>query len=188
MLKFEGNRARWIRGILKFKNYSNSSGIFIGKGSKIATDTFIGNGSRFNGKVVIKGNGGCRIGNYVAFGDQIILITSNHNTESVNLQYALAKKIGNKARKSEKSGITIGHNVWVGDRAIIVAGVSVGNGAVIGAGSVVTKDVPPYAIVGGVPAKFIRYRMSEEQIKNVESMKWWDWPIEKMKSNRNLLN
>ncbi len=176
-----------MRFILRFRNYSDSTGIYIGKGSKIATDTLIGDGSRFNGKVVIKGNGSCDIGNYVAFGDQITLITSNHSSEAVNLQYALAKKIGNKPRTSEKSGIKIGHNVWVGDRAIIVAGVFVGNGAIIGAGSVVTKDVPPYAVVGGAPAKFIRYRLSEERIVELEKLEWWNWTLEEMIAKKHLL-
>lgn len=69
----------------------------------------------------------------------------------------------------------IGNDVWVGANAIIIAGVNIGNGAIIGAGAVVTKDVPPYAVVGGVPAKIIKYRFSEEQIEELEKIQWWDW-------------
>lgn len=68
----------------------------------------------------------------------------------------------------------IGNDVWIGQNAMIKAGVTVGNGAIVAAGAVVVKDVPPYAIVGGVPAKLIRYRFSEQQISDLEDLKWWD--------------
>lgn len=71
--------------------------------------------------------------------------------------------------------VVVGNDVWIGERVLVMGGVKIGNGAVIGAGAIVTKDVPAYAIVGGVPAKIIRYRFSEEQIKVLENMKWWDW-------------
>ncbi len=70
---------------------------------------------------------------------------------------------------------TIGNDVWVGRNASIIAGVNIGNGAIIGSGAVVTKDVPDYAIVGGVPARIIRYRFSPEQIEALNRIKWWDW-------------
>ena len=68
----------------------------------------------------------------------------------------------------------IGNDVWIGSRAIVLAGVSVGNGAVIGAGAVVTKDVPPYAIVAGVPARVIRYRFTKDEIEMIEKTEWWN--------------
>ena len=68
----------------------------------------------------------------------------------------------------------IGNDVWIGYRAIIRGGVKVGNGAIVGAGAVVTKDVPAYAIVGGVPAKIIRYRYPQEMIRRLEQMRWWE--------------
>lgn len=72
---------------------------------------------------------------------------------------------------------TIGNDVWIGTNAIILKGVRVGDGAVIAAGSVVTKDVPPYAIVGGVPAKIIKYRFDTELIERLLSICWWDYEI-----------
>ena len=69
----------------------------------------------------------------------------------------------------------IGNDVWIGDNVVIVAGVSVGDGAVIGGGAVVTKDVPPYAIVGGVPARLIRPRFEEQQIADLLEAKWWQY-------------
>lgn len=77
----------------------------------------------------------------------------------------------------------IGHDVWIGHGAIIKPEITVGNGAAIGSGAVVTKDVPAYAIVVGVPAKVIRYRFDEETIEKLQAIKWWDWDYEKLKAN-----
>ncbi|MDE6871395.1 MAG: CatB-related O-acetyltransferase [Bacteroidales bacterium] len=72
--------------------------------------------------------------------------------------------------------VTIGNDVWIGARAMILDGVCVGDGAVIGAGAVVTKDVPPYAIVGGVPAKIIKFRFAEPEILDMLKSQWWNDP------------
>lgn len=80
----------------------------------------------------------------------------------------------------------IGNDVWIGARAVLKTGVSIGNGAVIAAGSVVVKDVEPYSIVGGVPAKHIRYRFSEEQIQWLNETQWWTKDFEWIYSNKHL--
>lgn len=74
----------------------------------------------------------------------------------------------------------IGSDVWVGSHVVITAGVDVGHGAVIGAGAVVTSDIPPYAIVGGVPARIIRYRFDKETIARLIASKWWELDPEKV--------
>jgi virginiamycin A acetyltransferase len=82
--------------------------------------------------------------------------------------------------------ITIGNDVWIGHNAIIVGEVNVGNGAIIAAGSVVTKDIPPFSIVAGVPAKVIKKRFSNEIINEIEFLKWWDFSKEELIQIKNL--
>ena len=82
-----------------------------------------------------------------------------------------------------KGDIIIGNDVWIGYEAVILSGVTIGDGAIIGTRAVVTKDVPPYTIVGGVPAKTIRKRFSDNDIDTLLKMKWWDWPVEQIQSH-----
>ena len=79
-----------------------------------------------------------------------------------------------------KGNIVIGHDVWIGYEAVIMAGVHIGDGAIIAARAVVTKDVPPYTIVGGTPAKEIRKRFDAEVIEQLLTQKWWDWSTDKI--------
>ncbi len=82
-----------------------------------------------------------------------------------------------------KGDIVIGNDVWIGYETVILSGVTIGDGAIIGSRAVVTKDVPPYTIVGGVPAKTIRKRFSDDDIEALQKMKWWDWPIEQIQAH-----
>lgn len=86
-----------------------------------------------------------------------------------------------------KGNITIGNDVWIGYEAIILAGVTIGDGAIIGSRSIVTKDVSPYAIVGGSPAKIIRIRYTASEIACLQELKWWDWTKDKIKKNISIL-
>ena len=79
--------------------------------------------------------------------------------------------------------VVIGNDVWIGGNVVILPGVHIGDGAVLAAGAVVTKDVEPYAIVGGVPAKVIKYRFDENTIDKFLKIKWWDWDIEEIEKN-----
>ena len=92
-----------------------------------------------------------------------------------------SKKIGKGYVDNED--IIIGSDVWIGYEAVILSGVTIGDGAIIGTRAVVTKDVPPYTIVGGVPAKTIRKRFSDETIASLLEIKWWNWSKEQIAKN-----
>jgi len=92
----------------------------------------------------------------------------------------------NELQYEYSSPVVIENDVWIGKNAIVLPGVTIHNGAIIGAGAVVTKDVPPYAIVGGVPAKIIRYRFEPHIIEALLEIKWWDWDDQKIKENKDL--
>ena len=79
-----------------------------------------------------------------------------------------------------KGDIVVGSDVWIGYEAVVLSGVTIGDGAIIGARAVVTRDVPPYAIVGGVPARLIRKRFDDKTVEMLLRLKWWDWPSEKI--------
>lgn len=91
-------------------------------------------------------------------------------------------------RFNEFEQVQIGHDVWIGARAIIVDGIRIGNGAIVGAGAVVTKDVPAYAVVVGVPARIVRYRFNPEQIHILESINWWDKDENWLRENYMVMN
>lgn len=80
----------------------------------------------------------------------------------------------------ELSNVTVGNDVWIGARVLVLDGVSIGDGAIIAAGSVVVKDVKPYEIVGGVPAKHIRDRCTMDVVSQLKTLSWWDWPLDEL--------
>lgn len=90
------------------------------------------------------------------------------------------RTFANKKLFDDQKRVVLGHDVWVGTNAVILDGVSVGHGAIIAAGAVVTSDVRPYAIVGGVPAKVIRMRFDQKKIDALLKWQWWDLPLEKL--------
>lgn len=100
----------------------------------------------------------------------------------------LPKKFCKKNHFNTTLQTNIGHDVWIGQSALIMTGISIGTGAVIGAGAVVTKDVESYAIVGGVPAKFIKYRFGKKIRERLIKSKWWDLSFKQLKSNISSFN
>lgn len=103
--------------------------------------------------------------------------TTHHFTYRREL-YSLGEDDHMFFHERETKRTMIGNDVWIGHGAVVQAGVSIGDGAVVGSNAVVTKDVPPYAVVGGVPAKIIRYRFPQEHIEKLCSIAWWNWDEE----------
>lgn len=133
-----------------------------------------------------------RIGKFcsIACGAKFLFASANHTQTSVSTypfpiffeEWDL--DIGDVTSAWDHKGdIVIGNDVWIGYEAVVMAGVTIGDGAIIGARAVVTKDVPPYTIVGGVPAREIRRRFSDDVIARLQELKWWDWPAEQIQRN-----
>lgn len=126
----------------------------------------------------------------IACGAKFLFNSANHTMASLSTypfplffeEWGLEKQSVTKAWDN-KGDINIGNDVWIGYEAVLFAGVTVGDGAVIGTRAVVTKDVPPYTIVGGIPAKTIKRRFSDEKIEQLLKMRWWDWSEEKIAGN-----
>ncbi len=134
--------------------------------------------------------GGARvtIGKYCAIGSDIKIISSNHDIKKANLQSKFATDFFNQSIDVLKGETKIGNNVWIGDSVIILPGVQIGDGAVIGAGSIVTKNIPPFAVAVGNPAKVIKFRFSQKIIKKLLKISWWNWPNDKILLNKSFFN
>ena len=129
------------------------------------------------------------IGKYCSIDPNLVCGYGIHPTNGITTSpafYSTLKQNDMTFSSSDKvikrKEITIGNDVFIGMNVSILDGINIGDGAVIGAGGVVTKDVPPYAIVAGVPAKIIRYRFDEETIKELLELRWWDLDDETLKA------
>lgn len=196
-------RAVYYR-VFKRKEQMVSATAFIGKnvrldgrnslGEKsVLKNCELGYGSYIGDRANISG---CRIGRFCCIGPDLKRISGTHPLDYVSMHPAFYRKnhpCGLSFVTSDKFSdyrfaengfnVVIGNDVWIGTAAQIIDEIKIGNGAVVLAGAVVTKDVPDYAIVGGVPAKFIRYRFSDEQIEKLEKIKWWEKDINWIKDH-----
>lgn len=188
--------------LIYFKYKSRKKGCIFAKNSSISsTDIFEGN-NYISGRVIDSYVGygtyisdrcffrGCKIGKYCSIAPDVKMLRGTHPTRDfvstspafylkdnpVGKSYVDKDLFSPEARSKidREYELVIGNDVWIGQHALLLQGISIGDGAIIGAGAVVTKDVPPYAIIGGVPAKVMRYRFEEQQIMALEKIKWWD--------------
>lgn len=126
----------------------------------------------------------------IACGARFLFNCANHTLHSLSTypfplffeEWGLDRK-DIAASWDNRGDIVVGNDVWIGYEAVILAGVTIGDGAVIGTRAVVTGDVPPYTIVGGVPARPIRRRFPEETVSALLELRWWDWPAERIAAN-----
>lgn len=132
------------------------------------------------------------VGNYCTFGSRLSISAFSHPINWLSIhefQYRDTTNIYGESLYDSRENILkndsrltiIGNDVWVADNSVVLSGLKLGNGCIIGASSVVVKDVPPYAIVAGNPARIIKYRFSQEVIDELERLKWWDLSITKLR-------
>ena len=135
----------------------------------------------------------CNIGSFCSIADGVVIGGAAHPLTWVSTSPVFyrgrdsVKKKFSEFPREEKKITEIGNDVWIGERALIKAGVHIGNGAIIGMGSIVTHDVLPYEIVGGNPARHIRFRFPEDTIAKLEKTKWYDWSEDKLAEKSSLI-
>ena len=156
-------------------------GCSLGRGVQLGPRVVIGDYSYLNDYTIV---GSGRVGKYCSIGYLCQLGMHEHPVRFIStspLFYGECNLFGDPAYWDDfPAPPLIGHDVWVGSHASILQGVTVGDGAVIAGGAVVTKDVPPYAVVAGVPARVIRQRFSDEEVEYLRQLRWWDLPREEL--------
>jgi virginiamycin A acetyltransferase len=167
--------------------------VVIGHNSKVMRTEFygkvqIGNHTALNGPNlnIYAGEGQVNIGNFCSIARNVSIQLDGHNYKKIT-SYQIFKNFFDAKNASEvvnSGNITIGNDVWIGANAMIYGGVTVGDGAVIGSNCFVNKDVPPFSIVVGSPAKVISYRFDDELIVKLQQLKWWNWDEDMLRKNQ----
>lgn len=139
-----------------------------------------------SGTILSSVNSSITIGNFTAIGQNVSIQDSDHRLDRASIYFMSRDMFAGDVSidMSTKGDIEIGEDVWVGSNSVILSGVKIGRGAVIAAGSIVTKDVAQYTIVGGNPAKFLKKRFSDETIEELEKLQWWNWSYDKIMENK----
>lgn len=156
----------------------------IRKGVEMGADVVLGDYSYVSGPRTYVES--ARIGKFCSIARQTVIGVGNHDHSLVTTHpFLISPEFGGivstRIAEPQRAAPVIGNDVWIGINSIVMRGVTIGDGAVVAANSVVTRDVPPYAIVGGVPARIIRYRFSPELIAGLQRICWWNWSESKLK-------
>ena len=156
----------------------------VAPGTFVARTAVLGKRVRVTGPAYIDP---CEVGPYSILG-RLIIRSANHYTEYLNIQEMAQRKVigGKTMLKPMQRPVRIGAGCWVGDNITILEGVEIGDGAIVGAGAVVTKSIPPYAVAVGNPARVIRYRYPDEIVELIKPVDWWNWSDEKLRANKDL--
>jgi virginiamycin A acetyltransferase len=137
---------------------------------------------------IVTGNQKVTIGNFCSIARNVSMQTFNHNSKKITTYFIGQNLFDEKwdNEKVSKGDINIENDVWIGSHCVVLGGVTIANGAVVAANSVVTKDVPAFSIVAGSPAKVIGYRFDNETVEKIQKLAWWDWSIDEIKKNKSL--
>lgn len=183
-------RLRWRYPTCDINSHRVAPGVALGDGCRIAWGVELGSGVRIgafsyvnSGSIVVCGTVGkfCSIGAYCQIGPHEHPLTSGSTSPSL---YGRRNILGITSAYDEcASPPAIGNDVWIGSLSVVLQGVEVGDGAVIAAGAVVTKNVPAYGVVGGVPARLLRMRFDPETADTLLRSKWWDMSIPDLRSH-----
>jgi len=169
----------------------------IGEGSQIADQTVItgevgiGRYTTINsyGRIASRLNK-IEIGSFCSVASNVTMQEYDHKYNKISTFFMNSKLFNLSVEQDifSKGAIIIEDDVWIGANSVILSGVTIGRGSIVAAGSIVTKNVPRYSIVAGVPAKVIKTRFTQKTIEIIENLEWWEWNIEKIKQNVNLFN
>src|SRR5262245_35297993 len=151
----------------------------IGKWTKISGSLSIGYASTIGSNCQLMG-GTISIGRYCQFGPSVAVYAMNHPFTHLTSYVNQALFEGRLKQFQHRGRVSIGHDVWLGHGAIILPEVTIGNGAIVGAGAVVTRDVPEFTVVAGNPARILKKRFADETIELINQIKWWDLPAERL--------
>lgn len=165
-------------------SFNNNIGreVLLNKDVKLIGNIKIGDYTYINGGYLYTGE----IGKFCSMGFNITIGPGEHFTDKVStypIKNRVCKVLDINEFKKDRPPI-IGNDVWVGNNVTILQGVNIGDGAVIASGSVITKNIEPYSIVAGIPAKKIKNRFTDEQVKKLKKISWWNWEIEKIMKSR----
>jgi virginiamycin A acetyltransferase len=119
------------------------------------------------------------IGRFCSIGDHVVIATGGQRRTDLPALFPFSADMYRRTRDT-----TVGHDVWLGMNSLVVGGVTIGDGAIVAAGAVVLSDVPPFAVVAGNPAQVARYRFSEEIVKRLQRIAWWNWPLNQIAARR----
>ena len=201
---------RIIQNILNFLKYSRRDGIILGDNVKVPGTTLSGKNKIGSKSIVASSQVGhgsyigqsCQfnqvsIGKYCSIGNNVRVITSTHpmnefisthpafysTMQQAGFTYVQNQKFDEYLFLNKSTSVSIGNDVWIGDDVMIMGGIEIGDGAILAARALVTKNVGNYEIVGGVPAKLIRHRFPEDEVKYLLAVKWWDKPEQWIRDN-----